>query len=62
MLALKSHCERCDALLAPDSNKAVICSFECTFCARCNHDDLKGICPNCIGDLQQRPARQIYQQ
>ncbi|MGY8850822.1 MAG: DUF1272 domain-containing protein [Pseudomonadales bacterium] len=48
--------------MAPDSNKAVICSFECTFCVDCNRDDLKGICPNCGGDLQQRPARKISQQ
>ncbi len=35
---------------------AFICSFECTFCANCA-DRLDEICPNCGGDLLDRPIR-----
>ena len=31
MLLLKPGCECCDIDLPPDSQKAMICSFECTF-------------------------------
>ncbi len=33
MLDLRPNCERCDCDLPPDSAGAMICSFECTFCA-----------------------------
>ncbi len=56
MLDLRPQCERCDAALPPDAN-ARICSFECTFCAECGEGALKGVCPNCGGDLQKRPCR-----
>jgi hypothetical protein len=35
MLLLKPGCECCDRDLPPDSRDAMICSFECTFCAHC---------------------------
>ena len=57
MLKLKPNCECCNRDLAPDSPDARICSFECTFCATCAEDVLKGECPNCGGELVRRPIR-----
>lgn len=57
MLKLKPNCERCDKNLPPNSNEAMICSFECTFCEACVNTDFKGICPNCGGDFCKRPTR-----
>jgi hypothetical protein len=57
MLELKPSCERCGTALPPSSTDALICSFECTFCATCGRGELAGRCPNCGGDLQQRPTR-----
>ncbi|MFM1988745.1 MAG: hypothetical protein RJA99_1702 [Pseudomonadota bacterium] len=57
MLKLKPSCECCDTDLPPDSTDARICSFECTFCAQCAQTRLGGRCPNCGGELLQRPRR-----
>jgi len=57
MLEMRQTCERCDAALPPDSPQAMICSYECTFCASCAVGDLAGTCPNCGGELLQRPRR-----
>ncbi|MCM2291034.1 DUF1272 domain-containing protein [Allorhizobium sp. BGMRC 0089] len=57
MLALRPNCECCDRDLSPASRQAFICSFECTFCADCVEGTLKGICPNCGGELVRRPIR-----
>jgi uncharacterized protein len=57
MLQLRPGCECCDADLPGESAAAYICSFECTFCARCARDTLAGICPNCGGALVPRPGR-----
>jgi uncharacterized protein len=57
MLALRPNCECCDRDLPPDSAQARICTFECTFCADCVETRLGGLCPNCGGDLVQRPIR-----
>jgi len=57
MLLLKPGCECCDRDLPPDSREAMICSFECTFCARCAEEKLHGICPNCGGNFAPRPVR-----
>jgi uncharacterized protein len=57
MLDLRPGCECCDKDLPPDSPDARICSFECTFCADCTEHILKGKCPNCGGELVQRPRR-----
>jgi len=57
MLDLRPNCECCDRDLPPHSAQAVICSFECTFCADCNRDVLHGVCPNCGGGLVPRPQR-----
>lgn len=59
MLEMRSNCERCDKTLGKDSNQAVICSFECTFCRDCNDTTLKGVCPNCGGELLTRPRRRV---
>ena len=57
MLELKPNCECCDRDLPPDAADAVICSFECTFCAACAAGVLGGRCPNCGGELVRRPRR-----
>lgn len=57
MLQMRPNCEICDKDLPADVGGALICSFECTFCASCNAKDLKDICPNCGGDLTRRPTR-----
>lgn len=57
MLELRPNCECCDKDLAPESREAMICTFECTFCAACASDVLKGVCPNCSGELVRRPVR-----
>ena len=57
MLELRPNCECCDRDLPPDSREAMICTFECTFCAECAESVLDGVCPNCGGDLVRRPIR-----
>ncbi|CDZ28253.1 DUF1272 domain-containing protein [Neorhizobium galegae] len=57
MLELRPNCECCDKDLAPESREAMICTFECTFCGDCATAVLKGICPNCSGELVRRPVR-----
>jgi hypothetical protein len=57
MLKLKPCCECCAIDLPPDSDAAMICSFECTFCSRCAQQRLQGKCPNCGGELLARPRR-----
>jgi hypothetical protein len=57
MLEMRASCERCGRGLPADSADAVICSFECTFCAECARSPLAGKCPNCGGALERRPTR-----
>lgn len=57
MLEMRPNCECCDRDLPPDTQDAVICTFECTFCASCASEVLGGICPNCGGGLVARPIR-----
>ena len=57
MLQLRPNCECCDRDLPADSSDALICSFECTFCRSCAEQRLHGHCPNCGGELLQRPRR-----
>ena len=54
-LEMRTECERCGAPLAPDG-EAVICSFECTFCADCGRA-MEHVCPNCGGELLPRSRR-----
>jgi len=56
MLDMRPDCERCGADLPADAGGAFICSFECTFCADCT-EALDERCPNCGGELLDRPAR-----
>ncbi|CAN5847561.1 DUF1272 domain-containing protein [soil metagenome] len=57
MLQMRPGCECCDRDLPPDSLDARICTFECTFCSDCAETRLGSVCPNCGGDLVQRPRR-----
>ncbi len=56
MLEMRPDCERCGTDLPADGPGAFICSFECTFCAPCA-DTLDDLCPNCGGELIDRPIR-----
>ena len=57
MLELRPNCECCDRDLPPDSREAMICTYECTFCAGCVSGVLAGKCPNCGGEFTRRPIR-----
>lgn len=57
MLALKPICENCGKDLPYNSTEAMICTFECTFCAGCVEAVLHNVCPNCGGGFEKRPAR-----
>ena len=57
MLEMRPDCERCGRDLPPASTEAYICSFECTFCAPCVEGPLASTCPNCGGELMDRPTR-----
>ncbi|WP_340265544.1 DUF1272 domain-containing protein [Sphingobium mellinum] len=56
MLEMRPDCERCGIGLPADAPGAFICSFECTFCAPCA-EALDDRCPNCGGELMDRPTR-----
>ena len=57
MLELRPTCEHCNKALPPSSLDARICSYECTFCARCVDAVLFNVCPNCGGGFVPRPIR-----
>jgi uncharacterized protein len=57
MLELRPNCECCGKDLPPDSREAMICTFECTFCADCAGNFFCGTCPNCGGEFSPRPVR-----
>lgn len=57
MLELRPTCEHCKVDLLPDSMEAMICSYECTFCADCVSTVLENVCPNCGGGFTSRPIR-----
>ena len=56
-LTLRPNCEYCDKDLPPDSTEAMICTYECTFCADCVENHLSNVCPNCGGGFAPRPIR-----
>lgn len=56
MLDMRPDCERCGTDLPAHLSGAFICSFECTFCADCS-DAMDERCPNCGGELLDRPTR-----
>lgn len=57
MLKLKPNCELCDVDLPPNSSKARICSYECTYCVVCVGAVLHNVCPTCGGGFERRPIR-----
>jgi hypothetical protein len=59
MLELRPNCECCDRDLPAESREAMMCSFECTYCADCATGVLQGVCPNCGGELVRRPVRPV---
>jgi hypothetical protein len=57
MLEMRPNCENCDCDLPASSDKAYICSFECTFCETCATSVFHLTCPNCKGAQVKRPSR-----
>ncbi len=57
MLEIRPTCENCNKSLPPNSNEAMICTFECTFCTDCVENVLHNVCPNCQGNFVKRPIR-----
>jgi hypothetical protein len=57
MLELRPNCECCDRDLDPASPDVLICTYECTWCRDCAENILRGVCPNCGGELVRRPIR-----
>lgn len=61
MIDIRTNCENCNTALPPNSEEAMICAFECTFCANCVESILRNVCPNCGGGFEKRPIlRQKY--
>ncbi|WP_419903061.1 DUF1272 domain-containing protein [Kiloniella sp.] len=61
MLELRPNCECCDRDLAPAATDAMICTYECTFCAGCVESILSNVCPNCGGGFTPRPIRPVIE-
>lgn len=59
MLEIRPTCENCNKALPNDSEEAMICSFECTFCKDCVETILYNVCPNCGGGFEKRPPRPV---
>lgn len=57
MLEIRPSCEHCAVELSPDSDQAMICTYECTFCRQCVEGVLRNVCPNCAGGFTPRPVR-----
>ncbi len=57
MLELRPNCECCDKDLPLAATDAMICTYECTFCADCVEKVLSNVCPNCGGGFVPRPIR-----
>ena len=57
MLDIRPTCEHCNKSLPYDSDEAMICTFECTFCLTCVEEVLLLVCPNCGGGFEKRPIR-----
>ena len=60
MLEIKPICENCGKSLPYNSEEAMVCSFECTFCKECVDNVLLNVCPNCGGGFEKRPIRPSY--
>lgn len=59
MLAIRPNCEHCGKDLPNTSTEAMICSFECTYCATCALEVFENVCPSCGGNFEKRPIRPI---
>ena len=57
MLEIRPVCENCGKNLPNESEEAMICTFECTFCVDCVENVLCNVCPNCGGGFEKRPIR-----
>ncbi len=57
MLQVRPTCEHCNKVLPFDSEDAMICTFECTFCKDCVENVLQHVCSNCGGGFEKRPIR-----
>lgn len=57
MLQIRPTCEHCNKVLSFDSEDAMICTFECTFCKDCVENVLQHVCSNCGGGFEKRPIR-----
>lgn len=57
MLEIRPNCENCGKLLPNESEEAMICTFECTYCKECVENILLNVCPNCGGGFEKRPTR-----
>ncbi|SHG96581.1 DUF1272 domain-containing protein [Marivita hallyeonensis] len=57
MLELRPNCEWCYKDLPPDAADARICSYECTYCAKCVETVLHNVCATCGGGFVPRPIR-----
>ncbi len=56
-MEIRLHCENCAKPLPNDSDEAMVCTFDCTFCRDCVNDVLENVCPNCGGGFEKRPTR-----
>jgi uncharacterized protein len=54
MLEIKPICENCGKRLPNDTEEAMICTFECTFCKECVTAILLNVCPNCGGGFERK--------
>ncbi len=57
MLEIRPTCENCNKSLVYNSEEAMICTFECTYCKNCVETILQHVCPNCGGGFEKRPIR-----
>ena len=57
MLEIRPNCEHCGKELPNTSTEAMICSFECTYCAECAIELFENVCPSCGGNFVPRPIR-----
>lgn len=55
MIEIRINCENCNTPLPPNSEEAMLCAFECTFCRTCVVEILQNVCPNCSGGFEKRP-------
>ena len=57
MLEIRPNCEHCGKELPNTSTKAMICTFECTYCKTCALEVFENVCPSCSGNFVERPIR-----